>query len=46
MGIAGDSQDERIIREPVHHFIKFPSDDAICIVMQNKREKASTQKGR
>lgn len=35
MGIAGDSQDESIIGETVYHFIKFPSDDAICIVKVN-----------
>ncbi len=35
MGIVGDSQDERIIGETVYHFIKFPSDDAICIVKVN-----------
>lgn len=35
MGIVGDSQDESIIGETVYHFIKFPSDDAICIVKVN-----------
>ena len=35
MGIVGDSQDEGIIGETVYHFIKFPSDDAICIVKVN-----------
>lgn len=35
MGIVGDSQDESIIGEMVYHFIKFPSDDAICIVKVN-----------
>ena len=32
MGIVGDSQDESIVGETVYHFIKFPSDDSICIV--------------
>lgn len=35
MGIVGASQDESIIGETVYHFIKFPSDDAICIVKVN-----------
>lgn len=35
MGIVGDSQDESIIGETVYHFIKFPSDDVICIVKVN-----------
>ena len=35
MGIVGDSQNESIIGETVYHFIKFPSDDAICIVKVN-----------
>ncbi len=35
MGIVGDSQDESIIGETVYHFIKFPSDNAICIVKVN-----------
>ncbi|MBM6725304.1 hypothetical protein [Pseudoflavonifractor phocaeensis] len=35
MGIVGDSQDESIIGETVYHFIKFSSDDAICIVKVN-----------
>lgn len=35
MGMVGDSQDESIIGETVYHFIKFPSDDAICIVKVN-----------
>ena len=32
MGIVGDSQDKSIVGETVYHFIKFPSDDSICIV--------------
>ena len=32
MGIVGDSQDESIIGKTVYHFIKFPTDDSICIV--------------
>ena len=35
MGIVGDSQDESLIGETVYHFIKFPSDDAICIIKVN-----------
>lgn len=35
MGMVGDSRDESIIGEAVYHFIKFPSDDAICIVRVN-----------
>ena len=35
MGIVGDSQNESIIGETVYHFIKFPSDDVICIVKVN-----------
>lgn len=32
MGIVEDSQDESMIGETVYHFIKYPSDDSICIV--------------
>lgn len=35
MGIVGESQDESLIGETVYHFIKFPSDDAICIIKVN-----------
>lgn len=35
MGVVGNSQDESIIGETVYHFIKFPSDDSICIVEVN-----------
>ena len=35
IGIVGDSQDESIIGKTVYHFIKFPSDDSICIVEVN-----------
>lgn len=32
MGIVGDSREEGIVGETVYHFIKFPTDDSICIV--------------
>lgn len=32
MGVVGNSQDKSIIGETVYHFIKFPTDDSICIV--------------
>ena len=45
MGIVGDSQNESIIGETVYHFIKFPSDDAICIVKVNGRYQFYVKEG-
>lgn len=35
MGVVGNSRKESMIGETVYHFIKFPSDDSICIVEED-----------
>lgn len=35
MGVVENSQNEHIVGETVYHFVKFPSDDSICIIEVN-----------